>query len=69
MIKLKKHTHYVEVRGIGCSRISPDPWWTATHHVYDCGSQTIDVSLCVVPSTQNQLWTHIHLYRREKHKI
>lgn len=60
------YTHYVEVRGVCRARVSPHPGWATSLHVNNGGAQAVDVCLCVVSSTQNQLWTHVHLDRLKK---
>lgn len=63
---MKASTHNVEVRGVSGPWVSADPGRAAGLHVDDGGPQAVDVCLGVVPSTQNQLWTHVHLKRTEQ---
>lgn len=56
-----KSTYDVEVRGVCSPRVSLDPRRAASLHVDDGGTQAVDVCLGVVPSTQDQLRTHVHL--------
>lgn len=57
-------TYDVEVRWVGGAWVSPHPRGAASLHVNDGGAQAVDVRLGVMSSTQNQLWTHIHLNER-----
>lgn len=57
-------TYNVEVGWICSAWVSPDPGRTTGLHVNDGGAQAVDVCLGAVSSTQNQLWTHIHLKER-----
>lgn len=57
-------TYNVEVRRVGSARVSSHPGRAASLHVNNGGAQAVNVRLGVVSSTQNQLWTHIHLNER-----
>lgn len=54
-------TYNVEVRWVGSAWVSPDPWRATSLHVNDGGAQAVDVRLGVMSSTQDHLWTHVHL--------
>ena len=57
-------THNVEVGWTGSAWVSANPGGAASLHVDDSGAQAVDVCLGVMSSTQNHLWTHIHLNGR-----
>lgn len=57
-------TYYVEVGWVGPAWVSPDPGRAASLHVDNGGSQTVDIRLGVVSSTQNHLRAHIHLRKK-----
>lgn len=62
----KMHSTYnVEVRWVGSARVSPDPWRATSLHVNDGGAKAVDVRLGVMPSTEDHLWTHVHLKERK----
>lgn len=61
---MKKSTYNIKVRGVCGPWVSPDPRRAARLHVDDGGTQAVDVCLGVVPPTQDQLWTHVHLHDR-----
>lgn len=58
-------TYNVEVGWVCSTWVSPDPGRTSSLHMNDGGAQAVDVRLGAVSSTQNQLWTHVHLYKRQ----
>lgn len=59
------HSAYnIEVRRVGGAWVSLHPWRAPSLHVNDGGAQAVDVHFGVMSSTQDQLWTHIHLNER-----
>lgn len=59
-------TYDVEVGWVGSTWVSLDPWRASSLHVNDGGAQAIDVCLGVMTSTQDHLWTHVHLNERRE---
>lgn len=60
----KNGTYNIKVRGVCGPWVSSDPGGASSLHVDDGAAQAVDVCLGVVPSTQDQLWTHVHLNDR-----
>lgn len=61
---IKSRTYDIKVGGVCSPGVSADPRRAASLHVDDGGAQAVDVCLGVVPPTQDQLWTHVHLRDR-----
>ena len=72
MAHKKMYSSYnVEVGRVCSAWVSLDPWRASSLHVNDGSTQAVDVCLGVMSSTQNHLWTHIHLNERRvtKHAL
>lgn len=59
--KIKKNTYNVKIRWVGSAWISSNPGGVGSLHVNDGSSQAVDICFGIMSTTQNQLWTHIHL--------
>lgn len=59
-------TYYVQVGGIGRSRVAFHPGWGACLHVDERGSKAVDVCFCGMASTQNHFGAHVYLKKTRK---
>lgn len=59
-------TYYVQVGGIGRSRVALHPGWGACLHVDERGPKTVDVCFCGMAPTQNDLGAHVYLKKTRK---
>lgn len=62
--EISKSTHNVKVGRVGGAWVASDPGRTSSLHMDYGGAQAVDVRLGVMSSTQNQFWTHIHLFEK-----
>lgn len=54
-------TYYVQVGGVGRSRVALHPGWGACLHVDEGGPKAVDVCFCGMAPAQNHLRAHVYL--------